>query len=67
MTLQRNQLTFSGLLLDAAARWHCWGCSWRAEGLRELLFRGGSAFNWAGIFKTLLWTQVDFNGAILAL
>lgn len=55
------------LLLDAAAGQHGRGCSWRAEGLRELLFRGGGAFNGAGIFETLLGTQVDFDGAVLAL
>lgn len=55
------------LLLDAAARQHSWDCSWGAGGLRELLFRGGGTFNGAGVFETLLGTQVDFDGAVLAL
>ncbi len=66
-TLQRAQLTFSRILFDAVAWWHRLGRSWRDEGLRELLLRGDSAFNWASVFKALLWTQVDFYGAILAL
>lgn len=61
------RLTFNRLLLDAAARWGCWGRSWRTEGLRKLHFRTGGTFNWTGVFQTLLWTQVDFYWAILTL
>lgn len=61
----KTQLTVSRLLFDAVARRRHRGCRGRAEGLRELLFRGGGALHRAGIFKTLLWTQVDFNGSIL--
>lgn len=69
MTLQWARLTFNRLLFDAVAWRHRRGrrCCRRAEGLRELFFRGDGTFDRASIFEALLRTQVDFDGAILAL
>lgn len=62
-----TQLTFNRLLFDTVIwRCHCGGGR-RAKGLSELLLRGNSTLHRAGIFKPLLWTQVDFNRAVFTL